>query len=302
MSRNTSIYSQGYNRTLDLIGEVGVGGELPTETALSDRWDVSRTTVRGILKGLQEAKIIQWSGRSKTILRKPKHKDYYPDDETYSHADRLPSLFMEYIFEGGLVPGETLNESELARHFEISSTVLREFLIRFSRFALIEKKPNRHWVLNGFTREFAEELFAVREMFELRAFMQFLNAGVDEHRLALDLKTEHTLMLQNMETDFLQFPRLDEKFHRIWVDGLGNRFVRDFFELISLVFHYHYRWNKVDEMERNRNAAKEHLNIINALEKGDLKEAESAFFYHLAQSKETLFASVAWDAKNQTKT
>ena len=41
--------------------------------------------------------------------------------------------------------------------------------IRFSRFGLIEKRPNSHWVLKGFTRDFALELTEVREMFELRS-------------------------------------------------------------------------------------------------------------------------------------
>ncbi|WP_299507349.1 hypothetical protein [uncultured Roseobacter sp.] len=41
----------------------------------------------------------------------------------------------------------------------MSSTVPREFLIRFSRFGLIEKTANHHWVLNGFTRESAEAAF-----------------------------------------------------------------------------------------------------------------------------------------------
>jgi len=299
MSRTSSTYNQGYNRALDLVCETELGGDLPTETALSRRWDVSRTTVRGILSGLQDADIIRWSGRSKTVLRKPKNDEYFPEEETASNVERLSSLFMEYIFAGELVPGEAIIESELAKHFDVSSTVVREFLIRFSRFGLIEKKPNRHWILNGFTRDFAEELFAVREMFEHQAFLQFLSAGPAEHHKAISLKPEHTSLLQNMERDFLQFPRLDEKFHRIWIDGSGNRFVRDFFELVSLIFHYHYRWNKIDEMERNQDAAEQHLKIIAALETGDLEKSEAAFLAHLSHAKETLFASVSWDAKKQ---
>lgn len=295
MNRTSSTYNQAYNLALDLVSDLTSGSNLPTETELSQKLDVSRTTVRNILTKLQSIGIIDWSGRTKTVLRKPVAAEYFPKDETASNTERLPSLFMEFLFEAGLMPGDAINESELAKYFNVSSTVLREFLIRFSRFGLIEKKPNRHWILVGFTRDFAEELFTVREMFEREAFRTFLKAGPKVHARAIGLKEKHEYALAHLEREYLQFPRLDEEFHRIWIDSFGNRFVRDFFELISLIFHYHYRWNKNTEMVRNRDAAEQHLAIISALTDGDMERAERAFLEHLGHAKETLFASVFWD-------
>jgi hypothetical protein len=34
----------------------------------------------------------------------------------------------------------------------------------------------------------------------------------------------------------------------------GVGFIVDFYDIISLIFHYHYQWNKVDERVRNRAA------------------------------------------------
>lgn len=295
MSRDSSTYKESYNRALNLIGEIGTRGELPTESELSVKWDVSRTTVRTILKTLQDVGIIQWSGRSKKILRKARDTEYFPEEETTSHSDRLSSIFMEYILTGELAPGAILRESELAKQFNVSSTIIREFLIHFARFGLIEKTPNRHWVLNGFTREFSDELFAVREMFEHKAFRSFLAAGSKKHQKLISLKAEHLKILENIEQDYMLFPRLDEKFHLVWVKELNNRFVHDFFDLISLVFHYHYRWNKNDEMGRNRDAANQHLDIILAVEAGDFEAADAYFLTHLQHAKETLAASAQWD-------
>ncbi|UWQ18053.1 GntR family transcriptional regulator [Jannaschia sp. M317] len=295
MSRSSSTFKEGYNRALDMIGSGGVDWELPTEVALAKKWSVSRTTVRSILQGLQDVGIITWSGRSKTVLRKPRKAEYFPADETESVAEKLPSLFMEHIFAGELTPGTTLRETELAKAFGVSSTAVREFLIRFSRFGLIEKKPNRHWVLNGFTRDFAEELFAVRAMFERTAFAAFLAAGKDTHQRVIDLREEHEMILADITRNYVLFPRLDEKFHRTWIDAFGNRFVRDFFELISLVFHYHYRWNKRDELERNHHAVIQHLAIISALEAGDADAADRAMNLHLTHARETLLSSATWD-------
>ncbi|WP_299955688.1 GntR family transcriptional regulator [uncultured Roseobacter sp.] len=297
MSRSSSTFKEGYNRALDIIGSVGPNADLPTEVTLSQELDVSRTTVRGILTGLQNAGIIEWSGRSKRVLRRPKKAEYFPASETESVTEKLSSLFMEYIFASELTPGATLRETDLAKEFGVSSTVIREFLIRFSRFGLIEKTPNRHWVLNGFTRAFAEELFAVREMFEMRCFEEFLAGGADRHLETIKLRAEHEAIAENIADDYLLFPRLDEKFHRVWIDSFGNRFVQDFFELISLVFHYHYRWNKRDELERNHYAIVQHLEIISALESSDADRAMLAFQAHIDHARETLLASAVWDGK-----
>jgi hypothetical protein len=35
-----------------------------------------------------------------------------------------------------------------------------------------------------------------------------------------------------------------------------------FYDLISMIFHYHYQWNKRDEKQRNIAAMREHLIYI----------------------------------------
>ena len=59
--------------------------------------------------------------------------------------------------------------SELAREFDVSTIAIRDYLNRFTRFGLVEKRTNSGWVIRGFTKEFALELFEVRELFELRS-------------------------------------------------------------------------------------------------------------------------------------
>ena len=44
-----------------------------------------------------------------------------------------------------------------------------------------------------------------------------------------------------------------------------NRFIDGFYDIITLIFHYHYQWNKRDERQRNEVAIREHLTYIDAL-------------------------------------
>ena len=76
---------------------------------------------------------------------------------------------MEWMLRDNTRPGTLINELDLARKFGVATTSIREFLNRFQRFGLIEKRPNAGWVLKGFTPDFALELFEIREMFELRS-------------------------------------------------------------------------------------------------------------------------------------
>ena len=73
---------------------------------------------------------------------------------------------------------------------------------------------------------------------------------------------------------------------------MNNRFVDDFFELVSLIFHFHYRWKKTDERDRNLAAAREHLRVIRALRAGNQAAAEKAFAQHLQTARKTLLKSV----------
>ncbi|WP_412551915.1 GntR family transcriptional regulator [Shimia sp. MIT910701] len=299
MSRDNSIYKDSLNRSLDYVATLGVENTLPSEVELTQMLGISRTTVRAVLKQLNEAGIIEWAGRSKTVLRKPKATDYFAKEETLSTSERVETQFMEHILGGDLKPGSILHESEMVREFNASTSVLRECLIKFSRFGLIEKEPNRHWVLRGFTQEFAIELFDVREMFELRALRNLVSLGSEGKawKDLVSLDVAHHKIIDSIETEYLNFPRLDEQFHRILVTDLKNRFIDDFYELVSVIFHYHYRWNKQDERARNLVAAHQHLDVITSLQAGDTDTAVLKFQDHLIAARTTLLNSVSWEAE-----
>lgn len=52
MSRNNSTYKETYNRGLDFIKSLDIGAKLPAEKELSEKWGISRTTVRAVLTHL----------------------------------------------------------------------------------------------------------------------------------------------------------------------------------------------------------------------------------------------------------
>ena len=74
-------------------------------------------------------------------------------------------------------------------------------------------------------------------------------------------------------------------------DVNGNRFIADFYDVIAMIFHYHYQWNKHDERQRNEVAIREHLTYIDALLSRNPAMVELACRAHLASARETLLRS-----------
>lgn len=295
MTKPNTLFKEAYNACLDLVADHPVGSVLPSETDLGDKLKISRTTVRSVLTSLSDAGIVQWERRAKTVLRPPVRDDYFAQEETNSLSAMIERSFMRRILSGGANPGDQINELELARDLGVSTSAVREFLIRFSRFGLIEKRRNSHWVLKGFTRDFALELTEVREMFELRSATAFAQLPADHPAwTALDaVEAEHLALAERFDDDWRGFSQLDEKFHRMIHEASRNRFIIDFYDVIAMIFHYHYQWNKADEKRRNRVAVGEHLDYIAALKRRSMMDVEFYCRKHLLSARETLLQSIA---------
>lgn len=291
MAKQNNVYKDAYNRCL---GMLEAGTSLPSEPELGAALGVSRTTVRSILARLQECGLIEWDKRSKLVLRVPEPGDFFPEEETDSLSEIIERSFMRRLLAGGAQAGMQINELELAREIGVGTTSVREFLIRFSRFGLIEKRRNSHWVLKGFTRAFALELTEIREMFELRSAAAFaaLEAGNPAWTTLDALEAEHHALLAEVSSRYGEFSELDERFHRLIHSSSRNRFIIDFYDVIAMIFHYHYQWNKTGQRSRNELALQEHLDYIAALKSRRAEAVEKACRRHLASARETLLASI----------
>ena len=188
-----------------------------------------------------------------------------------------------------------INELELARQFGVATTSIREFLNRFQRFGLIERRPNAGWVFKGFTTSFALELFEIREMFDLRSATAFaaLPDSSPLWRQIEALREEHLSLLNEIDRRYHDFSDLDNRFHRLINSARSNRFIDDFYDIITLIFHYHYQWNKRDERQRNEVAIREHLTYIEALLSRNRSMVELACRAHLTSARETLIRATA---------
>jgi DNA-binding GntR family transcriptional regulator len=292
--RTDATFKRAFNDAIDILCRLDAGAPLPSETKLSAELGVSRTTVRKVLAALHARGIVTGGGRDRSVGR-ASEAPRFPLAETVPLSAQVERRFMEWMLRGGACPGTAINELELARQFGVATTGIREFLNRFERFGLIEKRPRSGWVFKGFTRTFALDLFEIREMFEIRsarAFAKLPSSSSLWHQVKA-MRDEHIVLLADIDERFHDFSDLDSRFHRLINSAASNRFIDDFYDIITLIFHYHYQWNKRDERQRNEVAIREHLAYIEALVSRSVTMTELACKAHLASAKETLLRSTA---------
>lgn len=290
--KSNAVYKRSFNRCLDLIGRLPPGAEIGSEAALARALEVSRTTIRAVQAELQAAGIVVQDGRRRRVRRPPAAADYFPD--AVPTAELVERRFMEWMLGPDCRPGQAINGLDLARQFGVSSSMVRDCLNRLSHFGLLGRQAGGRWVAIGLDMNFVTELFDMREMMEFRAVDRFVALPADHPAwAALDaLEAEHRRLGAEIETRFKDFSALDERFHLLVGSVSRNRFFDNIQGVMSLIFHYHYQWNKRDEKDRNQVAVQEHLAYIAGLKSRDPALARAACQDHLRTARKTLLASL----------
>jgi len=294
MARAPTVSRRSVNLLLDHIAEsMQVGEVLPTEHRLAALGEGSRSAVRSAIAHFFARGLISGM-RDRRLLRKPLQADYFDDADLQSGTERVRQVLMELIYHGDWPPGTEFSEAHLARAAGVSTISVREFLIGFSRYGLIRKKPQGGWRLCAFDRDFAMEVAEVRQMFELAAIERFATLSADDpaHAELGRLIARHEQLGAVMPARHQDFPALDRDFHTFLIGCLDNRFAQGFYDIVSLVFHYHYQWDKGTERARNEYAVHEHLDILQALARRDTAAALDAMRVHLASARSTLLQAV----------
>ena len=294
MARNFNISRRSTNVLLDyLAANVDIGDSLPSEARMTEIAGTSRTVVRSVLGYFTERGLIEGM-QQRQLRRKPGHDDYFEEAATQSGAELIQKVLMERIYRQDLPPGTEFAETELARAAGVSTNTAREFLLVFSRYGLIEKKPRGGWRLCAFDRAYAEELAQARELFEYAAVASLAEKPVDDPSFARvgELLARHEALGATLPEGHADFPALDREFHTFLIGQLNNRFAENLNDIVSLVFHYHYQWDKHDEMPRNIHAVEEHLAILRALARRDAQAALAAMRVHMNSARATMLRSL----------
>jgi DNA-binding GntR family transcriptional regulator len=206
-------------------------------------------------------------------------------------AAHISDRIVEAVMARRLAPGARLGEQQLADLFHCSRTIVREGLMRLAARGIVQVSARRGWYLVEPTQDEAREAFEARRVIETGLIRGA--AGVDKAGVA---RLQAHIALQQAAVhgdDVGTRTFLLGDFHVCLAESLGNRLLadllRDLTARTSLVA-MHYQ-SQPDAAQ----SCAEHVDIVQALDAGDLPLAEHLMAQHLTTWQDKLHPPAAPD-------
>lgn len=301
MSRSQNLRHNVINQIIDDMARGHIPSPLPSQSALAEMYNISRTTVRHMLSHLSECGVLTQVGSHYVIVRKPDHDDGFAcTTASMTEQNRIfEQAFFTMINQRQLRAGESFSELQLARAAGVSPVVVREYLLKFERYNLIKNEKRGQWSMKQFDQAYAEQLFELREMLETHSLQHFLNLPDDDPRWlqAKTLLERHRILRDSIGSSFRMFSQLDREFHALLLSAADNIFFNQSLEIISVIFHFHYQWDESDLKQRNIIAIDEHMMILIALICRNEIDATLALRNHLMTAKQSMIRSIDQTAR-----
>src|SRR3954470_22299022 len=183
-----------------------------------------------------------------------------------TRAEELRLQLADEIVQGALRPGAPLDETEIAKRFNVSRTPVREALRQLAASGLIEARANRRAVV---ARPSLERLSG---MFQAMAELEGLCAGSAAERMPL--AERHRLQAVHEELRLLsyvgnpdRFHEVNERFHHAIYTGSQNSYIAEI-TLATRVRVQPFRRAQFRNLGRLAKSHAEHEAVVVAIMRG----------------------------------
>lgn len=184
------------------------------------------------------------------------------------------------IVTGEFLPGERLDEVQLATRFGVSRTPIREALIQLNAIGLVDIRPRRGAVVADPAPERVFEMFEVMAEMEGMAGALAARRHTDEDRRML-VAAHETCDAAARSEDTDRYYYDNERFHRAIYAASHSQFLEEHCTLL----HKRLRpYRRLQLRVRNRMMAslEEHAGIVAAILAGDAEGARALLRSHVA--------------------
>jgi DNA-binding GntR family transcriptional regulator len=198
-------------------------------------------------------------------------------------AEQMYQLVKQDIFNFRICPGDRFSETDIAQHYGVSRTPMRDALFRLLREGYLEVGFRRGWKVSDINFDQLDQLYDLRIVLEL-ASIERLASAPPPHPAIDELKAVWCVAPELRESDPAIMFEMDERFHRGLVAATGNaeilRVHNDVTERIRIV-------RRLDFLKPHRTSATydEHSTMLNLIDRGKLAEANILLRAHITQSK-----------------
>ena len=199
-----------------------------------------------------------------------------------SLRERLYETLKEDILTNKYKPDEELQIDKLAEEFGVSTTPVREALVRLEGIGLVVLMPNRGAQVAPISLEDVKNVWEVRRLLEPHAARTAAEHCELEEINALYGKLERII---EGPVDFATYINSDLEIHELMFKYLSNTVLR---EILNRVDQHSMRIRYLAESNADgfkqqvvEQVTREHLLILDALKKRDAEKAAAATLQHL---------------------
>lgn len=292
------LYQQVYEIVSAQIGQGSLReGTRLSESGLAAQFGISRAPARQALAELEQRGLLtKASGRGYQVKRQ---KDgpvateaplaTVDGDLRLTQASTWSRIYGEVESEIAArtsFAGWRVNETELARYYNVSRTVARDVVARLQQRGVVQKDDRSRWIAPAMTPDHVTELYELRWLLEPVALEKAASRLPDDllpaMRGRLEDATRNASNLTGPDLD-----RLEEDLHVTLLGHCGNSPLIQAISLPQALLVAHrflYRW--MPRLFGSEPFLPEHMEIVDRLQAGHATEAAKALRGHLQISRE----------------
>ncbi|KXU84106.1 transcriptional regulator [Paraburkholderia monticola] len=201
-------------------------------------------------------------------------------DRSRHAAPQVFERLREMILSLELTPGTVLSRTELANRYGLSQTPVRDALMKLGEEGLVDIYPQHATVVSQINVTSALQAHFLRRSIEL----EVVRTLAEQRNAALIAQLRETIARQTELLDlknYEQFSLLDQAFHRQMYEAAG---VPQLWDLVRRLSGHIDRLRRLHLPVEGKTMAvvRDHAEIIDAIEHGDVEAAQAALRKHLS--------------------
>jgi DNA-binding GntR family transcriptional regulator len=196
----------------------------------------------------------------------------------------ISNRIIEAVMAQKLAPGARLGEQQLAMLFDCSRTLVREALMRLAARGIVTVSARRGWYVIEPSEDEAREAFEARRVIETGLIRSMKTVDKAAIRNLKNHLTREKAAVKGSDVGLRSYLLGD--FHVCLAECLGNTLLadtlRDFTARTTLIAMLYQSSHDAAQ------SCEEHVEIVEALEKGDLARAEQLMAAHIGSVQAAL--------------
>jgi DNA-binding GntR family transcriptional regulator len=188
---------------------------------------------------------------------------------------QIKEVLLERILNGAYQPGERIVETRVAREFRVSQRPVREALREVESLRLVVSQPFVGVCVRAITAQELGEIYPVRSALEeVGARTAAVRLAGDVDALERELEEMRRIAATEAVHDFMLH---DVQFHRLIVDGSGNRTLSELWTSLHVEARTMITFIRYGDL---RSIAESHVPILEALRARDPERSSAALREH----------------------